>query len=58
MLEWPKLLNFKIGGPILQNNENRWTKTVIKLLKFDIWILFIHNIFGWKTEEIGLNYLK
>jgi hypothetical protein len=36
MLGGPKLLNFKIGGPILQNNENRRTKTVIKLLKFDI----------------------
>jgi len=30
MTEGPKLTNFKIRGPILQNGENRRTKTAIK----------------------------
>jgi hypothetical protein len=30
VLRGPKLSNFKIEGPILQNNKNRGTKTVIK----------------------------
>jgi len=30
LIEGPKLLNFKIGGPISQNDENRETKTAIK----------------------------
>jgi hypothetical protein len=30
MIGGPKLSNFKIGGPKLQNDENRMTKTAIK----------------------------
>jgi hypothetical protein len=30
MIEGLKLSNFKIGGLILQNDKNRWTKIVIK----------------------------
>jgi hypothetical protein len=30
MMEGPKLSNFKIGGPFLQNGKNRKTKTAIK----------------------------
>jgi hypothetical protein len=30
VLREPKLSNFKIGGSILQNDENRGTKTAIK----------------------------
>jgi hypothetical protein len=30
----PKLSNFKIRGPILQNDENKGTKTAIKPLFF------------------------
>jgi len=30
MMEGPKLSNFKIGGTISQNGENRGTKTAIK----------------------------
>ena len=30
MIEGPKLSNFKIEGPILQNGEDRGTKTAIK----------------------------
>lgn len=35
-MEGAKLTNFKIGGPILQNGENRWTKTAIKLNKKNV----------------------
>ena len=31
-MEGPKLSNFKIGGPILQNDENKGIKTTIKPL--------------------------
>ena len=30
MMEGPKLSNFKIGGPISQNDEKRETKIAIK----------------------------
>jgi hypothetical protein len=30
MIGGPELSNFKIGGPKLQNGENRGTKTAIK----------------------------
>jgi hypothetical protein len=30
----PKLLNFKIGEPILQNGDNRGIKTAIKSLYY------------------------
>ena len=29
MMEGPKLSKFKIGGPFLQNSENKGTKTAI-----------------------------
>jgi len=53
-MEGPKLLNFKIGGPKLQNDENRGTKTAIKpkinndilpfLLKTNLALGFVVNL--------------
>jgi hypothetical protein len=34
MLRGSKLSNFKIGKPILQNDKNKGTKTVIKPMKY------------------------
>jgi hypothetical protein len=51
LIEGSKLSNFKIGGPILQNDENRGAKAAIKptifvvhLLPY-IYYLFLHKIF-------------
>jgi len=34
-MEGPKVSNFKIGRPFLQNGENRGTKTAIKPKKYN-----------------------
>jgi len=44
MMEVPKLSNFKIGGPILQNGKNRGTKTVIKPTYY---LFYIISIYGY-----------
>jgi hypothetical protein len=45
MIRGPKLSNFKMGGPNLQNNENRETKTAIKPSYFFVF-LFLSFVFS------------
>jgi hypothetical protein len=65
VLRGPKLSNFKIEGPIMQNNKNRGTKTVIK--SKNIWenkyfkkccfglITFFFALALWFPEKGGCN---
>ena len=50
-IEGPKLSNFKIRGPFLQNGENKETKTSIK--PFFLWLssLIVRNSF-FKDEKV------
>jgi hypothetical protein len=57
MLGRLKLQNFKIGGPILQSNENRGTKTAIKSIKFDV--IFVSNVvmFNFPRKSISFTLM-
>jgi hypothetical protein len=56
MLGGPKLSNFKIGQSILQNGENRETKTAIKSF-FNFYFLLLNLLYSllcfdflWKNK--------
>jgi len=59
LIEGLKLSNFKIGGPILQNDENRGTKIVFKSKKIDILnLLYYFFVTDLKKEGFLIFYSK
>lgn len=52
----PKLSNFKIGEPILQNDENMETKTTIKPLTYYVYYIYYTSFYKIKLNQVKTEF--